>query len=480
VTPGTNALLYAIEEAPPSGWEIAEVAGAGRVDAVQGKIKWGPFFDHEPRVVSYVVRIPAEAVGAATFRGAAAFDAATGDVSGERRLQLAEQGSEGAFVRRELPSSYSPGARMVVNLITAPPTDAGYHVVEDLPPLGWQVIQVSHGGQFDPVSRRVKFGPYFDVSPRVLSYEVIPPLTEAGMRQFQGLSLAGGGTAAVGGDFLIPFAPLHPADTQPIDAWMSMTEMTAYGAAWKRGTNWPFAPNPIPAVYVAHAVGLWRQGEGYAYDASVTNAPHWWVPRQASNSPVVAYGLTTTNGSATVTLPKFYQAGEPLQVSITALPATSVVVYAVEDRPPAGWTVSDIGEGGFLDSATEKVKWGPFFDAQQRILTYRVTPPAGAIEVGQFLGGAAFGGSSIPLAGRRQTFPTGMLYTLHFQSAHWLPTAELELTLEAQPGESYRIQTSTNLVQWEEWMTLTNAAGLLRFTDPLATNYARRYYRAWW
>ena len=73
--------------------------------------------------------------------------------------------------------------------------------------------------------------------------------------------------------------------------------------------------------------------------------------------------------------------GLPFPVSIAVEPDPSSEVYAVEDKPPSGWAVSDISHGGLFDGMTEKVKWGFFFDNDPRTLTYTVTPPIG--ETGQ-------------------------------------------------------------------------------------------------
>jgi len=91
----------------------------------------------------------------------------------------------------------------------------------------------------------------------------------------------------------------------------------------------------------------------------------------------------------------------PLGVTITVNPATTVNVYAVEDTPPDGWTVSDINEGGNWDAVNKKVKWGPFFDHNQRALSYTVTAPADAIGSKTFEGIASFDGVDMTIAGDR-------------------------------------------------------------------------------
>lgn len=76
---------------------------------------------------------------------------------------------------------------------------------------------------------------------------------------------------------------------------------------------------------------------------------------------------------ATRTLPAGYAPGAATPVSIAVRPFADVETYALEGIPPAGMLVSNISDGGVLDGG--KVKWGPFFDNQDRDPSYQITPP---------------------------------------------------------------------------------------------------------
>lgn len=52
-----------------------------------------------------------------------------------------------------------------------------------------------------------------------------------------------------------------------------------------------------------------------------------------------------------------------------------------------------------------------------------------------------------------------------------------EFQLTGQPGYSYTIETSTNLIDWADFTTLTNTNGTVSFTDAASTNYSQRFYR---
>jgi hypothetical protein len=52
--------------------------------------------------------------------------------------------------------------------------------------------------------------------------------------------------------------------------------------------------------------------------------------------------------------------------------------------------------------------------------------------------------------------------------------------LSGQPGFNYKVQASTNLVNWDDIAVLvnTNLDGIVPFIDPSSTNYTQRFYRA--
>ena len=98
-------------------------------------------------------------------------------------------------------------------------------------------------------------------------------------------------------------------------------------------------------------------------------------------------------------LPVDYSPGSPLPVSISVRPFEDAHVYAVEDQPPAGWLVSNINEQGSFDERNGKVKWGPFFDNNERNLTYEITPDATSEETGRFAGVVALDGVDYVVSG---------------------------------------------------------------------------------
>src|SRR5205823_13456099 len=116
------------------------------------------------------------------------------------------------------------------------------------------------------------------------------------------------------------------------------------------------------------------------------------------------------NGTAVVSMTNFVQLGVTITtVTIVSKPNPSVVNYALEDKPPEGWTVltNSISYGGAFDALRGKVKWGPFFENTARTNSYQVIPPLDAGEVGRFMGGVAFDGQTADFIGPRETVRSG-------------------------------------------------------------------------
>ena len=65
-----------------------------------------------------------------------------------------------------------------------------------------------------------------------------------------------------------------------------------------------------------------------------------------------------------------------------------------------------------------------------------------------------------------------------FSSAAVAVDQSLQFTLTGEPGATYLIQTSTNLVDWETLSTLVLTNGSTLFNAGAVTNDAQRYFRA--
>jgi hypothetical protein len=352
------------------------------------------------------------------------------------------------------------------------------YAVEDKPPTNWPVSNISHGGVWDAATGKVKFGPFYDAEPRTLSYEVLSPVwglyCALGVFCFSGQASADGVNSPIVGQQCRVLAANFPADVNLPHRRLSIEEVTAYAAAWRRGLNWRCHAQGIPIDYVTRAAFLWRAGECYTVDSLITNEPLWWVTCATNVSlALTPVSSLTFAGSAERQLPPAFVPGESLPVVIAVTPIRGTTAYAVEDQFPAGWTVAQIGQGGELDSVHGQVRWGPFFDDTLRTLAYQAIPPSTASGAASFVGAASFDGTGASITGSRQVCARCCLAV--GPQPH---RDQFTLTLGGELGRRYGIEASTDLMEWTPLAELTNSTGHVEFSDALPAGSSQRFYRA--
>jgi Domain of unknown function (DUF5122) beta-propeller len=355
-----------------------------------------------------------------------------------------------------------------VQLSAQPKTNVTVYAVEDQPPTNWPVRDISHGGVFDTATGKVKFGPFFDAEPRQLTYVVYPPPGTQGVFPFIGHGSADGISTLIGGAQTMVLAGPHPADLAPSDWRLTIDEVTAYAAAWRTGGTWSLEPNPIPIAYVTRAGALWRGGESYGLNPAGGDPPLWWV----NTNLVKPLVLTDESVAALRRAPKGYVAGEPLEITVETIPAAGVTAYALEESFPAGWQVVSMSPGGVIDPVHSQIKWGPFFDAASRTLRYQLVPPASTTAFVTLAGTASANGRALPVTGPALLLPGSRL------SWSWQPKDRTgSLQFRGALGARYLIETSTDLIRWEPWLTFTNNSGLTEIPTPSAPDSSQRFYR---
>jgi hypothetical protein len=72
LTPGLRT--YAVEHQLPEGWEIVSIESSGYYDAGQGIVRWGPYFDRQPRSLVYYAQPTNPAMTKTILDGASAYD----------------------------------------------------------------------------------------------------------------------------------------------------------------------------------------------------------------------------------------------------------------------------------------------------------------------------------------------------------------------------------------------------------------------
>jgi len=150
---------------------------------------------------------------------------------------------------RTLPSGYAPGQAFVVSVVADPDAATKVYGVEDRPPSGWTVSDANHGGVFDGLTGKVKWGFFFDNDPRLLRYTVTPPVEASGRQCFgPGVISCDGVDQAIVGDECIQLG------IPTVSEWglvvMSLLTLAAGTLAIDRRSRTrakPIIPSPIAA-----------------------------------------------------------------------------------------------------------------------------------------------------------------------------------------------------------------------------------------
>ncbi|MBU0719406.1 MAG: right-handed parallel beta-helix repeat-containing protein [Planctomycetes bacterium] len=317
--------------------------------------------------------------------------------------------------------AYRPEVPKVICIEISPPDGAETILLEDMPPGGWTVSALSPGCLWEASTEKVKCGPYFTPFPTEVCYTVTPPVDADEEACFAGtISIDGQDWGICGHKCIEPWAcPYIPADEPQNycegcgdcscatceDFRVEGCEVSGYACAWKKDCNDDLAG-------MTRAAYIWKNGECYCWDEAEEN---WFpVPCPAPESgccsdagDVATLALTVGSASrqfgnpgAVRDLPYVYSAGESFDVTITINPPDGTDAVALEDLPPAGWTVGSMSDGCELGPDTGKVKCGPYFAPDIPVdVTYEVLPPPDATREGCFTGTVSFDGNNQPIVG---------------------------------------------------------------------------------
>jgi hypothetical protein len=103
--------------------------------------------------------------------------------------------------------------------------------------------------------------------------------------------------------------------------------------------------------------------------------------------------------------PATYIQKTPFVVTIAVTPDIDVQAWAVEEKVPAGWLVTEISAGGHWNKDEDVVRWGPYMDDAAQTLKYTLTPLAGASGPYELKGTASFDGADVTIGGKHTLAP---------------------------------------------------------------------------
>ena len=167
----------------------------------------------------------------------------------------------------------------------------------------------------------------------------------------------------------------------------------------------------------------------------------------------------TTNQPLTLTLTASDVNSDPLTLRITSLPPQGRLFQYTTNGPGERITAPDT----------------PLADAQRRVLF--VPDPDGMGSPYASFSYVANDGEadSLPATVTIHVLPPPQIESYGFSSG---TNSAFELQFTGLPGAAYRVQASTNLVNWQVLGPASeNPTGWFRFSDTQSTNWTRRFYR---
>ena len=422
--PVANVQVYSVEDQVPAGWLVAGLSHGGVFDATNHKAKWGPFFEHTARELSYEITPPLTATGLVTFAGVGSFDGVPVPITGPRQTRPVT-----STVVSTMPSTFQPTIGFTVTLaITATPQVAVY-AVQDQVPDGWTVSQISGDGQFDATNRTVKWGPYFINAPATFSYLATPPAAADGTATFVGAGSFNGVSVPITGPRRCTAVGSSVVRTLPLTFLPGLAFGVANVATPAPHVSVYALEEAVPAGWSVNAGTISEGGHfdaahrtvkwGPFFDGAARVLSYEATPPGAAAGTFAFDGMGSFDGIAVAVtgarqtialppaqanaivriLPETLRAGASVAVTNLGSVAENVFVYALEETVPPGFTVSNITAGGFFDTAHRKIKWGPFFDNLPRTFTYRLAAPPEAGGVYPLTGEGSFDGQPVPIGG---------------------------------------------------------------------------------
>jgi hypothetical protein len=151
----------------------------------------------------------------------------------------------------------------------------------------------------------------------------------------------------------------------------------------------------------------------------------------------------------------------------------------VEDRPDFA-EVHNISHGGVYAWGMGVVRFGPFSDAEPRVLTYDAYYPPGTAGVFEFTGQGFANGVVTPIIGDQQMvlpeFPPPPCFWLRVVSV--AAGVGVLIEVHGDSGQVYGVQASEDLAVWTTLGSVTNSAAVSTFVDPKVLVNGHRFYRA--
>ena len=422
VEPDAAIGFHAVDEGVPAGWLVSDISTGGLVGG-DGRVKWGPFPDAEPRGLTYRLTPPNGATNG-RFSGRGLFGEIDVTIGGTNAIAVRPTGT--GTIRRSLPVGYRFGQVVEVSLRLEPAAAVSLHAVEEVIPAGWSIQEAPGAAAVDRTTGRIRWGPFVEPLARTLVYRLMPAAETNGLVSWAGSADFDAATVATTGD-----ESLAPRQRTPTQAVREMPEVFRAGQLLTVGLTvrpgegveaFGVQENLPSGWTVVAAVGAGIEGQrltwGPFFDAvprtftyqvraplGISGAANFAGNVTENGATVAVAGVTTIEpapppgGQVTRSLPLDFIPGALFQVTNRVVPDAGVAFNVVAESVPAGWTVLQAVPEGVLDATTGQYKWGPFTDDQVRELVLSLRSPTNAAAVVTFAGSGNFAGVEKVTAG---------------------------------------------------------------------------------
>lgn len=454
-----NTGFYALEDSVPAGWTVGAISHGGVFDANLRKVKWGPFSDALARDLTVALTPGADGHGPVSFLGTVSLVNATRLIGGVAQLPLAVSAAV-----RQLPVTYLPDRTFTLTVIGTPAPQVQAWSVEDSVPAGWSVGPLSDGGQWDPQSRRLRWGPFFDATPRTLTAEITPSPAAVGTVAFSGtaafdeivMTVAGPDDAAsqVGSIRRELAAHFSPGTALPLRVRVIPAGVGFHAVEERLPAGWT-ASSPSDGGVFDAATGKLRWGpfaDRLERELQATLHPPAGATALATFAGQASFDgvLVTTGGATTSVLLQAPRSQVPMATADTVSRAPRTVVkialrqlLANDHDPDADplqlFTLDAHSEAGgtvYLDGAWV-IYEPPASDPVNDLFSYSITDGLGGVA-------SAVVNVSVPPP---DDGPSRNLLSLE------LDGADQVVRFVGIPGRTYRVQFSATLIS-PAWLTL--------------------------
>ena len=257
-------------------------------------------------------------------------------------------------------------------------------VTEELPP-GLGAANITEGGNYIASNNVVLWGAFFGTNAHTLSYQAVgQPGTHSvratwsvdgvGGREAVGTNIVVASTSGSGVPTLPPQEPmptLAPAISSnlPVTVSISSSDPQAQFYFTTDGSL-PTQGSTLYTTSLAFSTRTTLRARAFraGYLPSVS-AVGDYVPLLTTNSLLLVRSVV---GSGTF-MPS---------LNVTATPSAGVNCYSVAESIAPGLTPSGLSADAVWNSSDSTIRWGPYLDNQQRVLTYSVGGPSGNLPPG--------------------------------------------------------------------------------------------------